>query len=328
MATYVAIIDVGHGNSTVIKDEDETFIIDCGSRGTALIEFLEAEKINNIDSLFLSHADQDHIGGLVKLLSTDEVSVKHIYVNTDSSKGSALWDDLVYELSQQSEKQKLNFNVGLSRANGPFSCGGIQLSVVGPTPYLAAKGPGGVDRRGKTITSNSISASFHVSWQDETLAYLAGDLDEIGLNDLKDHKVSIKASLMVFPHHGGLSEDADSVAFTRELCRLTEAKTVVFSIGRNQHHNPRPEIVAAVRQEVDNVRIACTQLSRNCAKSLHKVVPVHLNSFFAKGKPDNECCGGTFVIDLAEKVQYLPDMASHQAFIDAVAATPLCRTKI
>jgi hypothetical protein len=35
--TYIAILDVGHGNCTVLKDGDNTIIIDCGSTGCGLL---------------------------------------------------------------------------------------------------------------------------------------------------------------------------------------------------------------------------------------------------------------------------------------------------
>jgi beta-lactamase superfamily II metal-dependent hydrolase len=324
-APYIAIIDVGHGNSTVINDINASIIIDCGARGSGLLEFLKKEKIHEINSVFLSHADQDHIGGLIALLSSGEFIIHAVYLNTDSSKGSVLWDDLTYELSQLREKGEIKFQVGITRDLGTIKLNSIGLSVTGPTGYLAAKGAGSVDRQGRTISSNSISASFQVIWQDEPIAYLSGDIDQVGLDDLVNHGITITSPLLIFPHHGGNSEGYDNISFTKQLCTLTNPHTVIFSIGRNKHDNPRPEVVAEVRSSIKDVRISCTQLSKNCANELPSSQSSHLLDVFSRGKEKNQCCSGTFIVKLGETVEHFPEIKSHQDFISLSAPTSLCR---
>lgn len=53
---YVAIIDVGHGNSTVLNDSGFSFIVDCGL-GPSIRNFLLQEGITEIQNIFLSHSD-------------------------------------------------------------------------------------------------------------------------------------------------------------------------------------------------------------------------------------------------------------------------------
>ena len=89
----ISIVDVGHGNSTILHDKDETIIIDCGSHGAGLLEFLHERGITTIKRVYLSHADQDHIGGLLTLLASKEVTVKEVYLNPDGSKQTRLWND-------------------------------------------------------------------------------------------------------------------------------------------------------------------------------------------------------------------------------------------
>jgi competence protein ComEC len=322
---YVAILDVGHGNSTVLRDGACTILVDCGARGSALLQFLKNQGIKEIDTVLISHADQDHIGGLIAVLSSEEFRVKNVYLNSDASKIGKVWDDLTYELSQLSTKGLINFDVKITRGMANFSCGSIMLEVIGPSPYLVAKGVGNMDRSGREITSNSMSASFRVMWEATPIVYLPGDIDSIGIDDLVNHGISFEAPILVFPHHGGKSDTSDIISFTDNICDLTKAHTVIFSIGRNKHENPRPEIVKAIRSKIKDVRIACTQLSKHCANSLPTITPTHLHSFFANGKSKNECCSGTFVIELSSPVHHVPNRVSHQAFIGAVAPTSLCR---
>ena len=321
---YIAILDIGHGNCSVIRDNDQTVIIDCGERGSGLLEFLEQENITEIHQLFISHADQDHIGGLLGLVSSGKFIIKNISVNSDASKGSGIWEDLTYELSMQNEAGLTKFEIGISRKADKIKCGSIEIAISGPTPYLAAKGVGGKDRQGRTINSNSLSASFHVIWKGENLAYLAGDIDQIALDDLTDHRANLSANLLVFPHHGGKAGVFDVQAFTQMLCGQVNPSTVIFSIGRNKFDNPRPEIVETVRKSLKNVRISCTQLSVNCAKKITSYDQSHLGPLFARGRDVNDCCGGTFIITLGEKVEYIPDQGLHNRYIGVAAIKPMC----
>ncbi|WP_144909751.1 hypothetical protein [Mucilaginibacter frigoritolerans] len=97
-------------------------------------------------------------------------------------------------------------------------------------------------------------------------------------------------------------------------------------MGRNKHSNPRPDVVQAIRAKIKNVRIACTQLSKHCASALNNTSPVHLSNVFARGRASNSCCGGTFMIELGDTVNYSPEQHAHLAFITAEATSPICIT--
>ena len=89
---HVCFLDVGHGNSTVvIAGEESVLVIDVGRQST-LSEFLLEQEITHINSIYLSHADADHIGALVGILAT-KVSIDRVFLNTDASKHSNIWDD-------------------------------------------------------------------------------------------------------------------------------------------------------------------------------------------------------------------------------------------
>lgn len=320
---YVAIIDVGHGNSSVIVHSNTCFVVDCGL-GPTILSFLKQEDVYEIQNVFLSHSDQDHIGGLIGLISSNEFKIHNVYVIADATKSTDLWDDILYSLSHSGVSGGTKLHVGISNTQEPFSCGSITLRVVSPTPYLAAKSPGSVTNSGDRVTSNSVSASFHIEWAGKSIAYLAGDIDHISIKQIIEHHLSIESSLLVFPHHGGKCGDSNVVAFTKTISNMSKAQIVLFSIGRNRHNNPRSDVIQTLRMMIPDVRIACTQLSKSCATILPKNNHSHLLSFFAKGKTTNECCAGTFIIKLGNEVEYLPKRGPHNEFILKSAPTALC----
>ena len=55
---HIAILDVGHGNCAVLEDEEGVVVIDAGPGGS-LLQYLEDRRIEVIDLVLLSHADQE-----------------------------------------------------------------------------------------------------------------------------------------------------------------------------------------------------------------------------------------------------------------------------
>ena len=322
----IAVLDVGHGNCAVIDDAGAVVVVDAG-RKSGLLEFLEAEHISVINAVLLSHADADHIGGLLALINSGTVSIGEVRVNTDSVKDSELWDDVLWSLEHQRREDALRFNVGLTTEDtGLFDQEHVAIEILGPSPYLAARGPGSNDRDGNKITHNTISAVIRITWLGEPVALLAGDLDEVGLSHLLAEEVSSEAPVLVFPHHGGSPGAGDITTFTTQLIDLVSPSLVVFSIGRNGAHRfPRPEIVARLRTCNPSPRIVCTQLSKHCANTRPRHPPDYLGGY-SMGAQSRNCCGGTIIIPLENAAAIVPDESVHRAFISEYALTALCAT--
>jgi competence protein ComEC len=102
-----------------------------------------------------------------------------------------------------------------------------------------------------------------------------------------------------------------------------EPELVIFSHGRRRHGNPRPEIVAAIRNTSPTARIACTQLSTHCA-SKTTAATAHLVNRPAAGLTSGSCCAGTVTIPLDASLPIGPAVLSHQQFIAAQAPSALC----
>jgi competence protein ComEC len=323
----LSIVDVGHGNCAVLVDTNGTVVIDAGP-GTALLEFLQKEGINKVDVVLISHADKDHIEGLIALVSSGRFELGVIRINSDALKTSKLWDDLLYSLNKAHIAGAVDFNPSLTIADtGKLDQGEVHIEILAPNLYIAGRGPGSRDRASRRLTSNSISAVIRLLKDGEPIATFTGDLDSVGLTNLLEDTVDCTAPVLVFPHHGGKPGDANMTAFVQRLVALVRPQTVIFSIRRGgKFSNPQPEIVTALRQHTPNVRIACTQLSTHCAADLPPTQPTHLTDQYAQGRQANSCCGGTFVIKLDdENRQFLPLSADHTDFIQQHAETALCQ---
>ncbi|MFN7981142.1 MAG: hypothetical protein U0Q11_04740 [Vicinamibacterales bacterium] len=326
MPFSISILDVGHGNSAVVMAPGWVAIIDAGPGG-ALLSFLREQDITVVDEFLISHADEDHIGGLIALLASGEFFVKRVRLNSDAHKDSDIWNDLLIALDSAQRQGRIDFSPVLTVAdNGLFDHQGVRLEILGPSTYLAGRGPGSTDRSGRPITTNSISAVIRVSVDGRRVVLFPGDIDQVGLDELLyNDGLDPHAEVLVFPHHGGRSGQTDVTVFSSSITQAVRPMVVVFSIGRGRHATPLPEVVAAIRAQAPAPRIACTQLSDRCSAAVPKGDPGHLNPVFSRGRERSHCCAGTIVIsDGAPGGALLPATTEHIAFIRTNAPSALC----
>jgi beta-lactamase superfamily II metal-dependent hydrolase len=312
----VTILDVGHGNCTVVIDHRATTVIDAAVGGI-LIDFLRDHQIKQVDSVLISHADADHIAGLIALLSSDDLVVRDVYLNPDAQRTSKLWEDLKSVMKEARVKKKTTIKNSLSSTvPGQLHTGDVLIQVVAPTSEFALTGVGGKSADGAKVSAHGLNAVIRLLYLNKPLALLPGDLDEVGLSNIQTEKTEISAKVLVFPHHGGLP------AFTQALCEMVRPKIIVFSIGRGKHGTPRPEVISAVKLASPAAHVACTQLSERCAAKPPEFTASHLSGNVALGAEKNHCCVGTLVI---APLPFQPTLNKHAEFIEIAAPTALCK---
>jgi beta-lactamase superfamily II metal-dependent hydrolase len=320
----LTVLDVGHGSCAILAEAGRIVVFDAGPK-SGLLEFLLQHGINTIDLVLISHADRDHIEGLIAILATNSISIKMVRLNTDSLKGSDIWDDLAYELDLLQKQGRTNFSPALTEGdNGQFNSAEITLEIVAPSAYLATKGPSGKDYYNRRITTNSISAVIRILYKGMPVILLTGDMDLIGLEEIIRGGKALNAPIMVFPHHGG-NAATDMTSFSQKLYDLVKPQQVLFSIGRGRYGTPMPEVIATARKLNANVRISCTQLSERCSASVPAQENTHISAIFASGRDDRHCCAGSITISLSSGGNEFPIWSEHQDFITSFAPSALCR---
>lgn len=322
----LTILDVGHGQCVILQDAKGTVIFDAGP-GSTLLEFLHESAITEIDAVILSHADTDHIAGLVSLLYAATVHVRRVYLNSDATKDSAFWKNLRYAIADASSRTAISVSTEVTtESTQEFARGDVQIEILYPDPPLAMAGPGGTDLKGRRVTANSMSVVTRISYQSIPRLLLTGDIDGVGLENLLEAFPSLQSDVLVFPHHGGRPSRADPVEFANSLSQAVQPNLIMFSLGRGKYNTPRPDIVEGIRSALPNVAIACTQLSKNCAENVPSLPPTHLASLVARGQFRHSCCAGSIRLILEPKtIRYIPPLQDHQDFITVNASTALCR---
>jgi competence protein ComEC len=255
------VLDVGHGNCAVVVDQQDTVVIDSG-RGTQLLKFLTDRGFCRIRALLLSHADSDHIGGAIGLISSGQFTIEAVFLNSDSVKTSKTFEDLLCALENINPRIDLVAELTPSTSKR-LSSGLVTFEVLAPSFYLAVKGAGGQDKKQRNITANAMSAVIRLKFDSRSIALLPGDLDAVGLDNLLEDTTDLAADILVYPHHGGHSSSngANGAEFFRRLCQHVNPRVLVFSIRNNRNAYPKPEILEALKQHTSDLIVVSTQHS-------------------------------------------------------------------
>ena len=77
----ISYINVGQGDSALIRDSGGSdVLIDGGkpSAGPTVVAYLRSQGVDDIDVMVASHADSDHIGGLIDVLEMSDIPVESV----------------------------------------------------------------------------------------------------------------------------------------------------------------------------------------------------------------------------------------------------------
>lgn len=322
MSALLTILDVGHGNCSILSDNGTIGVIDAG-KGPYASMYLAEAGITQVDLVVISHADEDHLSGIIGLLTSEKVAVKSVALNADAMKDTKIWGDVKAALQSQFNQGKIDLQIGVFRGNiARWPGTEVKLDALSPSVFNALSGVGGKDQDGKTITANSGSIVIRISHSSGQKALLAADMEEQTLDEIISSGQDMSASTLVFPHHGGRPGAGSTKEFTDRLLKAVNPSTVLFSNGREKHDNPRPEIVALVCERKATY-VACTQISKKCHPS---TVMQNAKSFpFSAGVNDGRSCAGTVVIDLENGLPHSERASNHSNFIKQLD-NPMCRT--
>ncbi|MDH3637505.1 MAG: DNA internalization-related competence protein ComEC/Rec2, partial [Gammaproteobacteria bacterium] len=182
----VVLLDVGQGLSVVVHTQRSVLVYDTGASwgsgydvGKAiLIPYLQARGIDHIDTLVVSHGDNDHIGGAASLL--DRYRVSSILSSVPERLSSA----------------------DLCRAGQVWRRDGVEFRMLGPGA-------------GEHLSSNDASCVLRVASGFGSVL-LTGDIEARAERLLVEHHASkLRSDVLLIPHQG--SKTSSTSAFLRAV---------------------------------------------------------------------------------------------------------------
>jgi beta-lactamase superfamily II metal-dependent hydrolase len=226
----IVFLDIGQGDATFIRSpEGRTALIDGGRGQRRLLDLLEElgleAGMDTIDLMIASHADFDHIGGLVG--AAEEFPPRNFMDNT------VVHDTLAYE----------NLLVAIDEAGSrlleptrrTIDLGSLRLEIL-PPPLTT-----------RDQNTNSIGVVVH---HGSFTVLIAGDATHSTQTYWRATYPNALTSIEVYrsAHHG--SDTGDSL----EFLQFIDPEVVVVSVGEgNPYGHPEPEAMASYNAITDQV---------------------------------------------------------------------------
>jgi beta-lactamase superfamily II metal-dependent hydrolase len=326
----LVVLDVGHGNCTVVRDGNVVYVVDVPKRPQELVTLLRRyarrHDLRSVDTVVISHADADHVAGVVDLLLDDTLPVRRLFLNADADRSTLTWKAIRIAVADARARTGLDVTVGVTSATSQrLEMPTVRVDVISPSPQLAMSGVGGKTLGGKTLSANSMSTVLRFWTDDAPGVLLAGDLDSIGLDEILDEGPLPTVDVLVYPHHGGRPGGADPGSFARRLTQAAGPNAVVFSVSRERAQLPRMDVVGAVVDVAPGAHVACTQLSQQCAAAVPDADQPHLSGLPGRALTSGGCCAGTLRFEFTDVGLSNAHSAAHQQWVGEHVDTPLCQ---
>ncbi len=212
----LSILDIGQGLAVVLRTEHHLLVYDTGPKyseqfdtgSMVLVPFLKQAGVKQVDTLIISHGDNDHIGGAKALLAA--LPVKKILTSVPKRLG-------------QGSKT--------CHAGQHWQYDGVEFTMLAPPEKLPYQG-----NNSSCVLQIKIGASRIL---------LPGDIEKSAERELLKlyARADLQSMLIVAPHHG--SKTSSSPDF---LSRVKPKWVIYSTGYRNRFHFPHPSVVQRYQQ--------------------------------------------------------------------------------
>jgi beta-lactamase superfamily II metal-dependent hydrolase len=208
----VRFLDVGQGDAVLVRSpEGKTLLVDGGRSTTRMKELLAEYGVDKVDLMVATHADSDHITGLV---TAAQEARPTLFINNGLAGTTKTWERLVAALRADGTTfQKAGHQV--------VNLGSVKVRVLGPPADM------GDDQNDNSVGLRLEFGRFSAlmtgdSETPETRAWLAED------------RAGIRGPVQVYKsiHHGAANGD------NQAWLDAVRPETVTISVGPNNYGHP------------------------------------------------------------------------------------------
>ena len=216
----VHFIDVGQGDSTLITCEGHSMLIDTGeaTKGTAIQNYLQKQKINKLDYLILTHPDSDHIGGAPVIIT--KFNIDKVFVS-NYEKDNKTYMKLIQALDNKHLKQTT------PKVGAKYSLGTAKFTILAPNDTY----------------NNPNDASIALLIQNGKNRFLfTGDAEEDAEQDILENGLDLSADVYKAGHLGSRT------ATSEEFFEAVSPSSAVISCGEdNSYGHPHAQTLNTFR---------------------------------------------------------------------------------
>ncbi len=216
----VHFIDVGQGDSTLITCDGHAMLIDAGdySKGTAIQNYLQKQKVTKLDYLILTHPDSDHIGGAPVIITKFEID--KVFVSNYEK------DNKTYlKLIQALDNKRLKYTT--PKVGTQYTLGTAKITILAPN--------------GEYDNPNDASVALMIQ-NGENKFLFTGDAGEDAERDMLGTDIGLSADVLKAGHHGSRTSTSG------KFFEAVSPSCAVISCGEdNSYGHPHAETLNTFR---------------------------------------------------------------------------------
>lgn len=235
----ITMLDVGQGDGICIEQNPgHAILVDCGSsdqRGlfeNRLMPFLKYRGIYELDAVFLSHLDTDHVSAVYDLLEsaeTEHIKVGQIVVGQEIPR-----DEAYEKLLAAANEARVPFY--FMRAGEVYADGACRLTCLGPSAET-----------GKMKERNACSLVLRLDYGNFQALFMGDASAQSELAAARTMEAGMPRDtieLLKVAHHGS------KYSTSEEFLRLVSPRIAILSAGeRNSYGHPHEETLARLYEQ-------------------------------------------------------------------------------
>jgi beta-lactamase superfamily II metal-dependent hydrolase len=228
----VSFIDVGQGQSILIKDAENAVLIDAGEAeyGETVSDFVKSAGVDTLDLIIASHPHSDHIGGLPAVM--ENVAVREVrlpIIPDDKTPTTRIYENFLDAVSDG------DIPLTETSAGDEINIGAMRLKVLSP------------EKNAEYNDLNDYSAVIMLSYGD-TCFLFTGDAEKPAESILTESGYNLSADVLAVGHHG--SSNSSTENFLAEV----KPQIAVISCGKdNDYGHPTAEALARLGVYTDKI---------------------------------------------------------------------------
>lgn len=243
----ITVLDVGQGDGIFLQLPDQTTILsDCGSTSRSQLDkyvlepFLGSKGIQHLDYVFVSHADSDHINGILELIESEPYFIGTLML-PQSASAAKQFEKL---LSLAEEKQIPIKWLSKGDMFGAKEVSDLSFEVLWPEEEALSE------------DTNDLSLVWRLSYKDFSMLF-TGDLPgefEGDLNNLEP------TTILKVAHHGS------NYSTTEEFLRQVQPKLSIISCSAtNRYGHPGEQTLERLYQySANNDTASSVLITKDC----------------------------------------------------------------
>ena len=215
----IHFLDVGQGDSCfIITPNHKTILIDGGGSTSStfdvgkdtLLPYILDKGYTKLDYVFISHFDQDHVGGILSLL--EELKIGQIFISKQGEESEN------YKTFLKIVQEK-NLKVQEAKMGDKITIGDVTFHILWP-----------IEKQIEENQLNNNAMVMKLQYKNFSMLF-TGDIEEVAekkiLDTYQNHLEILKATVLKVAHHGSKSSS------TNEFLKAVNSKVAMIGVGEN-----------------------------------------------------------------------------------------------